>query len=65
MVDGDIVFRPTNSNFNKRWPFKVFLPPNIVSITISSNDGLLIVTTTVFCYVEMTKVNRYIVYIYI
>ena len=40
MTDGDIVSRPTNSNFNnfnKTRPFTLFFPPNIVSITISCN----------------------------
>ena len=38
MTGGDIVLRPTNSNFNKKGPCTLFFPPYIFSITISCND---------------------------
>ena len=37
MTGGDIVSRPTNSNFNKTRLCTLFFQPNIVSITISCN----------------------------
>ena len=37
VTDGDIVLRPTNSDFNKRGPSTIFFTPNIVTITISCN----------------------------
>ena len=49
VTDGDIVLRPTNSNFNKREPYILFFPPNIVSVTISCNDYRFVFKTVLFC----------------
>ena len=37
VTDGDIVLRTTNSNLNKRGPCALFVPHDIVSITVSCN----------------------------
>ena len=57
-INGDIVLRLTNSNFNKRGPCTLFFLPKIVSITISCNDifgGFTHTHLTFLCNIFLQK----------